>query len=69
MSWLKLIGTARLQSVAEEQKLSAHFGFRKYLLFSPKYITFCEKHAYCQIYPEHPVCVHIFKSISSEMAE
>ena len=40
-----------------ELKLSTHFDFRKYLIFSPRYINFCENHAYCQIYPEHPVYV------------
>ena len=49
MSWLKQAGRRWLQSVDEEPKLSTPFDFRKYLLFSPRYIAFNEKHVYCQI--------------------
>ena len=43
MSWLRQAGRRWLQSVDEEPKLSTPFDFRKYLLFSPRYIAFYEK--------------------------
>ena len=42
MSWLKLSGTARLQSVAGGQKLSEHFDFRKYLFFRRDILLFAK---------------------------